>query len=79
MVIQAFPVGLHELASSLNKDANIEMSGASYIMSEGGNWLKRNKVTTKELQSILKVALGKESSQNQDVRLAIEGLDKKVF
>ena len=73
MVIQAFPVRLNELASSLNEDANIEMSGASYIMSEGGNWLKRNKVTTKELQSILKVALGKVSSRNQDVRLAIEG------
>ena len=53
MLIQAFTVELLELASSFNEDVNMDMNGASYILSEGENWLDLNKVTTKELQSIM--------------------------
>jgi hypothetical protein len=76
MVTQAFPVGLRELASSFNEDEDAGMTGEKYILGEGGRWLKLNKVTTKELQLILKLALGKVSSQNHDVKLGIEGFDK---
>ena len=62
MVIQAFPVGLRELASSFNEDEDAGMTGEKYILGEGGRWLKLSKVTTKELQLILKLALGKVSS-----------------
>ena len=77
MLIQACTVELLELASSFNEDVNMDMNGASYISSEGENWLDLNKVTTKELQSIMQVALVKVSSQNQDARLGIEGFDKE--
>ena len=76
MVTQAFPVGLRELASSFNEDEDEGMTGEKYILCERGRWLKLNKVTTKEFQSILKLALGKVSSQNHDVKLGIEGFDK---
>ena len=45
-------------------------------MSSDGRWLSLYKVTTRELQSILKVALSKVSTQNYNAKLGIEGFDK---
>ena len=53
----------------------MDMSGGSYIMSEGAIWLYQNKVTTEDLQSILKVALGKVSFHDHDAKLGIEGFN----
>ena len=77
MDIKALPVGLLELASSFNEDANVTTCGISHIMSRGGNGIELKKVTTKDLQSILKVALGKVSSQDYKGKLEIDNFDKE--
>ena len=46
-------------------------------MCENKNWLNLTKVTTKELQTILKVNLGKVSPQDHKTKLGIEEFDKE--
>ena len=76
MVLQAFPAGLVELASTFNEDNNVDTDVRYSIMGENQNWLNLNIVTTKELQSILKINLGKVSSQDHKTKLGIEDFDK---
>ena len=77
MVSQAFPAGLVELASTFNEDNNINIRAEYSIMGENHNWLDLNKVTTKVLQSILKINLGKVSSQDHKTKLGIDEFDKE--
>ena len=77
MVSQAFPTGLIELASNFNENNNVDTNADNEIINECGTWLKLNKVTTKELQSILKLRLGKVSPQNHNVKLGINNFDKE--
>ena len=77
MVAQAFPAGLIELASSCNEYNNAQVHSIYNIMGENNNWLDLNKVTAKELQLILKIYLGKVSSQNHIVKLGIAEFDKE--
>ena len=77
MVSQAFPAGLVELASTFNEDNNINTRAGYSIMGENQNWLDLNKVTTKVLQSILKINLGKVSSQDHKTKLGIDEFDKE--
>ena len=76
MVLQAFPAGLVELASTFNEDNNVDTDVRYSIMGENQNWLNLKIVTTKELQSILKINLGKVSSQDHKTKLGIEEFDK---
>ena len=76
MVVQAFPAGLVELASSFNEDSNVGTSTGYKIIDESQNWHDLNKLSTKELQSILKVKLGKVSSQDHKTKLGIDEFDK---
>ena len=46
-------------------------------MGENNNWLDLNKVTAKELQLILKMNLGKVSSQNHIAKLGVAEFDKE--
>ena len=46
-------------------------------MGENGAWLNLNKVSTKELQAILKINLGKVSSQDHKTKLGIQEFDKE--
>ena len=77
MVLQAFPAGVIELASNFNEDNNTDTNVGYKIMGENNNWLDLNKVTTKELQSILKIRLGKVSPQDHKTKLGIEVFDKE--
>ena len=77
MVAQAFPAGLVELASTFNEDNNVDINTRYNIMGENGQWHNLNKVTTKELQSILKVKLDKVSSQDFKTKLGINEFDKE--
>ena len=77
MVAHAFPAGLIELASSFNEDNNVEMNAGLCLMGENKNWLDLKKITAKELQSILKINLGKVSSQNHTIKLGINEFDKE--
>ena len=77
MVIQAFPAGLVQLASTFNDDNNVDTNARYDIMGEKQNWLNLNKVTTKELQSVLKINLGKVSSQDHKTKLGIDVFDKE--
>ena len=77
MVLQAFPAGLVELASTFNEDSNININTGYSIMGENRNWIDLSKVTTKELQIILKLNLGKISSQDHKTKLGIEDFDKE--
>ena len=77
MVLQAFPVGLVELASTFNENDNVEMNAGYIIMGKNKNWLDLNKITTKELQSILKINLGKISAQDHRAKLGIEEFNKE--
>ena len=77
MVLNAFPAGLAELASNFNEDNNVDPDVRYSIMGENRNWLKLNKVTTKELQTILKSSLGKVSSQDHKTKLGIDEFDKE--
>ena len=72
MVILAFPEGLLQLESSYYRVALMNMRDVNYIISESWNWLELNTVATKELQSLLKVALHKVSYQNHDAKMGIE-------
>ena len=72
-----FPAGLIELASSFNEDNNVEMNAGFCLMGENKNWLDLKKITAKELQSILKINLGKVSSQNHTIKLGINEFDKE--
>ena len=71
LVLQAFPVGLVELASTFNEDNNGATDAGYTIMGENKNWLDLYKTTTKELQSILKINMGKVSSQDHKSKLGI--------
>ena len=55
------------------------LSCAIFILyiGQGGNWIELKQVNTKELQSILKVALGKISSQDHNAKLGIVNFDKE--
>ena len=77
MVLQAFPVGLVELASTFNENNNVETNAGYIIMGENKNWLNLNKITAKDLQSILKINLGKVSAQNHIVKLGIDEFNKE--
>ena len=77
MVLQAFPVGLVDLASTFNENDNVEMNAGYIIMGENKNWVDINKITTKELQSILKLNLGKISAQDHKAKLGIEEFNKE--
>ena len=77
MVIQEFTVVLIELALSFKEDTVTDNNCTNNKLNEKGRWLNLNKVTTKGLQSIFKVALGKVSSQNHDTKLGIDGFDKE--
>ena len=77
MVLQAFPAGVIELASNFNEDNNTDTNVGYKIMGENNNWLDLNKVTTKELQAILKIRLGKVSPQDHKTKLGIEVFDKE--
>ena len=77
MVLQAFPVGLVELASTFNENENVETNAGYIIMGDNKNWLDINKITTKELQSILKLNLGKISAQDHRAKLGIEEFNKE--
>ena len=76
MVLQAFPAGLVELATNFNEDNNENTNVRYNIMGENRIWLNLNKVTTKELQSILKINLMKVSSQDHKTKLGIDNFDK---
>jgi hypothetical protein len=77
MVLQAFPAGLIGLASSFNEDNNVDTEVGYSIMGENKNWMNLNKVTTKELQAILKINLRKVSSQDHKTKLGIDEFDKE--
>ena len=47
------------------------------IIGENGNWLNIDKITTQELQAILKIHLGKVSSQDHKTKLGIDEFDKE--
>ena len=76
MVLKAFPAGLVELASNFNEDNNADINAGYIIMGENKNWLDLNKITTKELQSILKINMGKVSSQDHTTKLGINEFNK---
>jgi hypothetical protein len=77
MVSQAFPTGLVGLASTFNEDNNMTINVGYNILGEKNNWLDLNKVTTKELQSILKIHLKKVSSQDHKTKLGIDEFNKE--
>ena len=77
MVLKAFPVGLVELASSYNEDNNADINAGYIIMGENKNWLDLNKITTKEMQAILKINIGKVTSQDHKTKLGINDFDKE--
>ena len=77
MVLKAFPVGLVELASSYNEDNNADINAGYIIMGENKNWLDLNKITTKEMQAILKINIGKVTSQDHNTKLGINDFNKK--
>ena len=75
MVVINLPVGLIEYVASYNEDINDDTNGLSHLFLSDGRWKELNKVTTKELQCMLKTALGKVSSQDFDVKLEIENFN----
>ena len=68
MVINTIPL-LLELASSFEEETTVEMGEVSNVLDDNGKWIKSDKISTKELQWILKYAMGKVSSQNFKTKL----------
>jgi hypothetical protein len=48
-----------EIAACYNERVNNDSLGLAHILTKGEVWMEMEKVTTKELQSILKAALNK--------------------
>jgi hypothetical protein len=64
-----FPIEIIEIAASYNENLNEDSMGLTNILIKGEIWKGLHKVTTKELQSTLKVALNKVSHQHFNTRL----------
>jgi 7-cyano-7-deazaguanine synthase in queuosine biosynthesis len=58
-----------EIAASYDENVNIDSWVITHILIKGEKWKELDKVTTKAMQSTLKVALNKLYSQNFNIRL----------
>ena len=75
MVIVNLPVGLIKFPFSYNEDVNGDTYQLTQLLLSGGRQLELHKVTTKEIQCMLKFALDKVSSKDFIVKLCIEKFD----
>ena len=74
MIIGTIPHGILELALFFKEIGNV-----CTVINEQGIWIKLDKISTKDLQWILKHALGKVSNQNYEAKLGIEHFDKECI
>ena len=77
MVVNTLHLGLLELASSFDEDTTGEMGEVSNVPDDNGRWIKLEQISTKELQWLLKYAMGMVSSQNFETKLGIDNFDKE--
>ena len=77
MVTVNFPVELIEIAGAYDENVNRDSLGLTHILMKDGSWKEIDKITTKELQWILKSALGKIESQDFCRKLGIDSFDKE--
>ena len=75
MVIINFPVELIEMASAYNEDLNEDSEGLTHILNKEGTWTEIKKLTTKDIQKILKEALNKITNQDFNMKLGIVNFD----
>ena len=79
MVIVNFPIEMIEIAASYDENVNEDSLGLTNILIKGEMWKELDKVTTKELQSTLKVALNKISNQDFNTRLGTIDYNKEFI
>ena len=76
MVIVNFPSEMIEIASCYDECVNKDSLGLTHTLNKEEIWIEIEKLTTKELQSILKVALSRISNPEFNVRLRTESYNK---
>ena len=77
MVIVNFPCEMIEIAASYDEGVNEDSRGLTHVLTKGEEWMEVGKVTTKLLQSTLKIALNKVSSQDFNLKLGITEYNKE--
>ena len=76
MVIANFPAQMIEIAAAYDPDVNNDSLGLTHILMKGETWKEIDKITTRELQTTLKLALNKTSCQDFCQRLEIDNFYK---
>jgi hypothetical protein len=76
MVVVNIPSEMMEIAASYDETVNNDSMGLTHILTKLGMWMDKDKMTTKELQITLKIALSKTSSREFDLKLGTIGYDK---
>jgi hypothetical protein len=69
MVMVNIPSDMIEMAANYNENINDDSNDLKYIIIKGEEWMEIGKISTKELQRTLKVALKKISDQDFNVKL----------
>ena len=75
-VITAFPEHMVEMAGAFDENSNNEARASTKIMESWGEWRELGDMTTKELQQLLKRALGKTETLDFAHRLGFEDYDR---
>ena len=71
----AFPTNLIDIARNFNKDINEDQSKVSHFYLGNDFFVPINEVTVKQLQSRLKLALGKTSEVDYDQKIGVDHVD----
>ena len=79
MVIVNFPSEMMEIAASYDENVNKDSLGLTHTLIKGEEWMEIGKVTTKVLQSTLKIITNKISNQDFDLKLGIINYNKEFI
>ncbi len=77
IAIGIFPKSIINIASCFNENLNSDSDNMEYMMTARGQWTKTSEVTVKQLQVILKNALGKIEPLKEAEKLKIESFENE--
>ena len=65
-----------KLASTFDREANVNFNTFDCTLGINGGWIELSKVTTRELQKLLKKVMGKVYYQEHMLKLGVEDFDR---
>jgi hypothetical protein len=78
-IIEAFPKYFRNTANNFNENINRKDEEITHFLKPDSSWVPIHEITTKELQSILKIALNKITEFEPENKLGIDLTDKLDF